>query len=100
LKSVLKQREQFILSADIEDAADIIKLALELNPDLRVLARCAHLREAGALRDAAADFVAAGEAEVGVVLTDAVGSPGDSEGGGALRRRAAIRRQLYESEMP
>ena len=91
--------EKFILSADIEDAADIIKQALELNPDLRVLARCAHLRDAAALRDAGADFVAAGEAEVGVVLTDAVVSPGDSEGEDALRRRAAIRRQLYESEM-
>jgi monovalent cation:H+ antiporter-2, CPA2 family len=91
--------EKFILSADIEDAADIIKQALELNPDLRVLARCAHLRNAASLRDAGADFVAAGEAEVGVVLTDAVISPGDSEGEGALRRRAAIRRQLYESEM-
>jgi len=91
--------EKFILSADIEDAADIIKQALELNPELGVLARCAHLRDAAALRNAGADFVAAGEAEVGVVLTDAVISPGDSEGEGALSRRAAIRRQLYESEM-
>jgi monovalent cation:H+ antiporter-2, CPA2 family len=92
--------EKFVLSADIEDGADIIKQALELNPDLRVLARCAHLRDAAALRAAGADFVAAGEAEVGVVLTDAVVSPGDSEGEDALSRRAAIRRQLYESEMP
>jgi monovalent cation:H+ antiporter-2, CPA2 family len=96
----IETTEKFILSADIEDAADIIKQALELNPDLRVLARCAHLRDAAALRDAGAHFVAAGEAEVGVVLTDAVISPGDSEGEGALTRRAAIRRQLYESEMP
>lgn len=91
--------EKLVLSADIEDAADIIKLALEVNPDLRVLARCAHLRDAPALRNAGADFVAAGEAEVGVVLTDAVISPGDSKGEGALSRREAIRRQLYESVM-
>jgi CPA2 family monovalent cation:H+ antiporter-2 len=91
--------EKLILSADIEDAADIIKQALELNPDLRVLARCAHLRDAAALRNAGADFVAAGEAEVGVALTDAVVSPGESEGEGALSRRAAIRSQLYQSAM-
>ena len=64
-----------------------------------MLARCGHLRDAMALTNAGADFVAAGEAEVGVVLTDAVISPGDSEGEGALGRRAAIRRQLYESAM-
>jgi CPA2 family monovalent cation:H+ antiporter-2 len=99
IEAGVETTEKLILSADIEDAADIIKQALEMNPDLRVLARCAHLRDATALRDAGADFVAAGEAEVGVVLTDAVISPGDSEGEGALGRRAAIRRQLYESAM-
>jgi CPA2 family monovalent cation:H+ antiporter-2 len=92
----IETTEKFILSADIADAADIIKQALELNPELIVLARCSHLRDAAALRDAGAEFVAAGEAEVGVVLTDAVISPGDSDGDDALARRAAIRRQLYE----
>ncbi|MGV3774072.1 MAG: cation:proton antiporter [Verrucomicrobiales bacterium] len=91
--------EKFILSADIADSADIIKQALELNPKLRVLARCSHLRDAAALRNAGAEFVAAGEAEVGVVLTDAIISPGESSNDKALGRRAAIRRQLYESEM-
>jgi CPA2 family monovalent cation:H+ antiporter-2 len=85
-----------VLSADIEDAADIIKQALQLNPDLRVLARCAHLREVAALRRAGADFVAAGEAEVGVALTEAVISLGDKTEDDATQRLAAIRRQLYE----
>ena len=93
----IETTEKLVLSADIEDAADIIKQALELNPDLRVLARCAHLREAAALRNAGADFVAAGEAEVGVALTDAVVSIGDIKGEDGPNRRAAIRRQLYES---
>ena len=64
---------------------------------MRVLARCAHLREAAALRNAGADFVPAGEAEVGVALTDAVVSIGDIKGEDGPNRRAAIRRQLYES---
>lgn len=88
--------EKLILSADIEDAAEVIKRALELNPDLRVLARCPHLRDATALRNAGADFVAAGEAEVGAALTEAVISDGDMKREGAPNRRAAIRRQLYE----
>jgi len=93
----IETTEKLVLSTDIEDAADVIKQALELNPNLRVLARCARLRDAAALRAAGADFVAAGEAEVGVALTDAVVSPGDSNGEDALSRRSAIRRQLYES---
>lgn len=48
--------ETLILSADIEDAGDIVRQARELNPDLRVLVRCAHLREAAPLRTAAGGF--------------------------------------------
>ena len=95
----IETTETLILSADIEDAADIIKQGLELNPDLRVLARCAHLREAAALRTAGADFVASGEAEVGVAMTEAVISLREEKGHDTKAERAAIRRQLYESVM-
>lgn len=87
--------ETLVLSADIENALDIIKQALQLNPGLRVLVRCTHLREAEALREAGADFVASGEAEVGVALTEAVTSLRDGKEDDV--HRAAIRRQLYES---
>jgi CPA2 family monovalent cation:H+ antiporter-2 len=40
---------------------EIIKNARVLNPGLRILARCAHLRDAAALRKAGATVVAAGE---------------------------------------
>jgi CPA2 family monovalent cation:H+ antiporter-2 len=99
LEAGVETTEKLILSADIEDAADIIKQAREVNPDLRILARCAHLREAPALRNAGADFVAAGEAEVGVVLSDAVISTGGRRDENDLNRRDAIRRQLYDSVM-
>ena len=89
--------ETLVLSADIEDAPDIVKHALHLNPDLRVLARCAHLRQAVALRDAGADFVVAGEAEIGVALTQAVMSISDKSARINSERRAQIRRELYES---
>ena len=72
LKRVSKSAGSLILSADIEDAAEIITQGRLLNPKLRVLARCTHLRDAPALRRAGAAVVAAGEAEVGVALAEAV----------------------------
>ncbi|HXT13838.1 MAG TPA: cation:proton antiporter [Candidatus Angelobacter sp.] len=92
----IETTETLILSADIEDAADIIKQALQINPNLRVLARCAHLRDAEALGRAGAEFVTAGEAEVGVALTEAVISLADITAEQAPQRRD-IRRQLYKS---
>ena len=93
----IKITETLILSADIEDAADIIKQALQQNPDLRVLARCTHVRDAVALRRAGAEFVTAGEAEVGVALTEAVGLLTEITTEDGPTRRAEIRRRLYES---
>ncbi len=85
-----------IISADIEDAAEIIKQARLLNPDLKILVRCAHLRDAPVLRRAGATVVAAGEAEVGVALAEVVAGNGltcDS----AAESREAIRRSLYDA---
>jgi CPA2 family monovalent cation:H+ antiporter-2 len=84
-----------ILSADIEDAAEIIRQARLLNPELRVMARCAHLRDAAELQRAGADVVAAGEAEVGVALAEAVTAGESVEPGEAVEKRDLIRRRLY-----
>lgn len=86
-----------ILSADVEDAAEIIRQARLLNPELRVLARCAHLRDAPALRRAGASVVAAGEAEVGVALAEAVTAGDGMDHGAAVEQRDAIRRSLYDT---
>jgi CPA2 family monovalent cation:H+ antiporter-2 len=97
MEAGVETTETLILSANIEDAADIIKLALQLNPDVHVLARCSHLRETAILRNAGADFVAAGEAEVGVALAEAVNSLGENLVTDGSNRRAIIRSQLYDS---
>ena len=86
-----------ILSADVESAAEVIRQARLLNPELRVLARCAHLRDASALHDAGAEVVAAGEAEVGVALAEAVTAIDQMVCGEAADQREAIRRSLYET---
>ncbi len=84
-----------ILSADVEDSAEIIRQSLLLNPQLRVLVRCTHLRDAEALQRAGVTVVAAGEAEVGVALAEAVTSNHQMDNVSAEEQRASIRRRLY-----
>lgn len=82
-----------ILSTDLEDGAEIVRRARSLNKDLRILARCEHLREAAALKRAGATLVAAGEAEVAVALAEAV-TP-TSTARAAMRQQSDIRKHLY-----
>lgn len=86
-----------ILSTDIEDASEIIKQARLLNPDIKIMVRCAHLRDAAALRRAGATFVAAGEAEVGVALSEMVTAGDQMACVTAAEHRASIRRMLYDA---
>jgi CPA2 family monovalent cation:H+ antiporter-2 len=86
-----------ILSADIEDAAEVIRHARRLNPDLHVIARCAYLRDAQALKSAGADVVAAGEAEVGVALAEVVTAADEKACRVAADHRESIRRSLYDA---
>jgi CPA2 family monovalent cation:H+ antiporter-2 len=87
---------RFILSTDVENAAEIIRQARLLNPDLKVLARCAHLRDAASLRHAGAEIVAAGEAEVGVALAEALADEDEMACGVTSANREAIRNALYD----
>jgi CPA2 family monovalent cation:H+ antiporter-2 len=85
-----------ILSADVEDAAEIVRQARVLNPDLRILVRCSHLRDVAALNRAGATFVAAGEAEIAVALAEHV--TGDEHDHASMAtQREAIRRRLYDT---
>jgi CPA2 family monovalent cation:H+ antiporter-2 len=86
-----------ILSVEVEDAAELIRQARSVNPELRVLARCAHLRDVPALRRAGATVIAAAEAEVALALAellDGEGSPGDF-----AARRELMRERLYSEEV-
>jgi CPA2 family monovalent cation:H+ antiporter-2 len=86
-----------VLSADVDEAAEIVRQARQLNPDLRVLARCAHLRDAAAIRRAGASVVAAGEAEVGVALAEAVTAADALDPVQAAAQRDALRARLYDA---
>ncbi|HOI43672.1 MAG TPA: cation:proton antiporter, partial [Elusimicrobiales bacterium] len=82
-----------ILSADLQDGAEIVRRARAVNPELRILARCDHLREAAALRKAGATVVACGEAEVAVALAGAVTA--DTDAGTVIQQQNGIRTRLY-----
>jgi CPA2 family monovalent cation:H+ antiporter-2 len=97
IEAGLETAGSLILSADVEYAAEIITQARLLNPELRVLARCTHLRDAPALRRAGASVVAVGEAEVGVTLAEIVKTSDQMIWGDTLDNREAIRRSLYEA---
>ncbi len=86
-----------ILSADIEDAPGIIRQARSTNPELRILVRCSHLRDASTLRRAGADVVAAGEAEVGVAFVEAIISIDEVDCATRLRQQENTRMSLYNS---
>ena len=61
-----------IISADIPNTREVIRLSRELNPKLRVLARTAYLRDVDTLREAGAHEVFSGEGEVALALTEAI----------------------------
>lgn len=85
-----------VLSADIEDATEIIRQASQHNPKIRTFVRCSNLRDAIALKNAGASVVAAGEAEVGVAIAEAVSQTGNMDAAAEVKKRTALRSSLYE----
>ena len=79
---------KLILSVELDEAEEVIRMARAVNPELRIVVRCAHLAKAATLRKAGADVIAAGEAEVGVALLEAMGEASPEQ-------RLAAREQLY-----
>jgi monovalent cation:H+ antiporter-2, CPA2 family len=74
LKSAGLDRANYLImsASSIKDAGEVIRIARELNPAIRVLARTAYLRERVALRQAGADRVFSGEGEVALAMTESV----------------------------
>jgi CPA2 family monovalent cation:H+ antiporter-2 len=72
-----------LTSTGIRGAEELIRLAREVNPRVRVFARTAYLREIEALQKAGADAVFSGEGEVALTMTEFV-----------LRRLGATEEQI------
>ena len=59
-----------LTAAGMPHSQELIRIAHELNPRIRVLARSLHLRDAADLRHAGADIVFSGEGEVALAMTE------------------------------
>ena len=74
---------------------EVIRLAKELNPSIRVFARSVHLREVAALRQAGADTVFSGEGEVALSMTEFILRQMGATPEQIDRERDRIRRELF-----
>jgi monovalent cation:H+ antiporter-2, CPA2 family len=95
LKAGVDRAGSLILSADVGNAEEVIRLARELHPAIRVLARTAYLRDLDRLHKAGADEVFTSEGELALTLTDAVlrhirATPDQID-----RQRSRIRAELF-----
>jgi CPA2 family monovalent cation:H+ antiporter-2 len=85
-----------ILSASgIRGAEEMIRVARELNPRVRVLVRSAYLRERPALSKAGADEVFSGEGEVALAMTESVLRSLGAIAEQIDRERARVRADLF-----
>ncbi|MGA2478625.1 MAG: cation:proton antiporter [Spirochaetia bacterium] len=62
----------FLSASGMGADREILRLAREMNPGIRILARSAYLRERPALMAAGADAVFSGEGEVALAMTEAI----------------------------
>jgi CPA2 family monovalent cation:H+ antiporter-2 len=62
----------FVSASGMTATREVMRLARELNPEVRVVVRSAYLKERAELRAAGADAVFAGEGEVALAMTESV----------------------------
>jgi len=86
----------FVLSAsNVPGANEVIRLARQLNPKIRVLARAVYVNEIAALKSAGADVVFSGEGEVALAFTVAVLGDLGATHDQIDRERERVRRELF-----
>jgi CPA2 family monovalent cation:H+ antiporter-2 len=90
-----------ILSASgLRAPGEIIRIARELNPDIRILVRTAYLRERPALRAAGADLVFSGEGEVALAMNEAILRDMGATSQKISKERERLRKDLFGDSAP
>lgn len=82
-------------ASGLRNAEEIIRIARELNPKIRVLVRSTYLRERPALHKAGADGVFSGEGEVALAMTESVLRELGAIPEQIDRERARVRTELF-----
>jgi CPA2 family monovalent cation:H+ antiporter-2 len=82
-------------AANLEGSAEMIRLARELNPGIRVFARTNYLREMGELKKAGADLAFADEGEVALSMIELLLRQLGATGEQIDRERERIRGELF-----
>lgn len=82
-------------SAGMHGSEEVIRLARELNPEIRVIARTNYLRDVPALKRVGADAVFSGEGEVALNMTELILSHLGATPEQIDRERERIRSDLY-----
>jgi CPA2 family monovalent cation:H+ antiporter-2 len=90
----LDRASTLIISSDLGDPGEVVRLARARRSDLRIMVRCSHLREVEPLRSLGAEVVVAGEGEVAISLTEAVLDAAGADAETMARTRASIRAAL------
>jgi CPA2 family monovalent cation:H+ antiporter-2 len=84
-----------LTSAGMGNAADVIRMARELNPKVQVLARAAYLRDLADMQKAGADRVFTGEGEVALGLIETILERLGATAEQIDRERARAHRELF-----
>jgi CPA2 family monovalent cation:H+ antiporter-2 len=84
-----------LTSAGMANSAEVIRAARELNPEIRVLARGAYLRDLPTLKSAGADTVYTGEGEVALAFVEEILGRLGATAEQIDRERARVREDLF-----
>ena len=84
-------------AASMHASAEIIRLARELNPAIRILARTVYVHELPALRQAGAESVFSGEGEVALAVAEAILRALGATPDQIDRERARVHADLFDS---
>ena len=84
-----------LASAAMQGSEEIIRVARELNPRIRILARASYLRDLPALRRAGADVAFSGEGEVALAFTEEILRELGASAEQIDRERARVREEIF-----
>jgi CPA2 family monovalent cation:H+ antiporter-2 len=90
----------FLTASGLTGAEEVVRIARELNPAVRVVARSAYLRQRKGLRKAGADEVFAGEGEVALALAESVLRALGATAEQIDRERERVRMELFGGAEP